>query len=52
MTGLEGADVVARFEAKAELLGGFKVQIGSRVFDGSLAGELDRLGKKIAIEQG
>ena len=52
MTAFEGANVVADFQAKAELLGGFKVQIGSRVFDGSLAGELDRLSKKIAIEQG
>ncbi len=52
MAELEGATVVADFEATPELLGGFKLQIGSRVFDGSLAGELDRLSKKIEIEQG
>jgi F-type H+-transporting ATPase subunit delta len=48
----EGAAVVADFEANRELLGGFKLQVGSRVFDGSLAGELDRLSKDIEIEQG
>jgi F-type H+-transporting ATPase subunit delta len=48
----EGAAVVADFEANRDLLGGFKLQVGSRVFDGSLAGELDRLSKEIEIEQG
>jgi F-type H+-transporting ATPase subunit delta len=49
---VEGAKVVADFEANSDLLGGFKIQVGSRVFDGSLAGELDRLRKEIEIEQG
>ena len=48
----EGAAVVADFASKPELLGGFKLQVGSRVFDGSLAGELDRLSHEIEIEQG
>jgi F-type H+-transporting ATPase subunit delta len=48
----EGATVVADFEANRDLLGGFKLQVGSRVFDGSLAGELDRLSKEIELEQG
>ena len=48
----EGAAVVADFEANRDLLGGFKLQVGSRVFDGSLAGELARLSKEIEIEQG
>jgi F-type H+-transporting ATPase subunit delta len=48
----EGATVVADFEANRALLGGFKLQVGSRVFDGSLAGELARLSKEIEIEQG
>jgi F-type H+-transporting ATPase subunit delta len=48
----EGAEVVADFEANRVLLGGFKLQVGSRVFDGSLAGELDRLSREIEIEQG
>jgi F-type H+-transporting ATPase subunit delta len=52
ISGVEGAAVVADFSANHELLGGFKLQVGSRVFDGSLAGELDRLSKKIEIEQG
>jgi F-type H+-transporting ATPase subunit delta len=49
---VEGATVVADFEANRDLLGGFKLQVGSRVFDGSLAGELARLSKDIEIEQG
>jgi F-type H+-transporting ATPase subunit delta len=48
----EGATVVADFEANRDLLGGFKLQVGSRVFDGSLAGELSRLSKEIEVEQG
>ena len=52
VSAVEGAAVVADFEANRDLLGGFKLQVGSRVFDGSLAGELDRLSKEIEIEQG
>ena len=52
ISAFEGATVVADFEANRKLLGGFKLQVGSRVFDGSLAGELDRLSKEIEIEQG
>ena len=52
ISAVEGADVVADFASKSELLGGFKLQVGSRVFDGSLAGELARLSKEIEIEQG
>ena len=52
ISGVEGAAVVADFSANRDLLGGFKLQVGSRVFDGSLAGELDRLSKEIEIEQG
>jgi F-type H+-transporting ATPase subunit delta len=48
----EGAAVIADFETNRDLLGGFKVQVGSRVFDGSLAGQLDRLSQEIEIEQG
>ena len=50
ISAFEGATVVADFEANRDLLGGFKLQVGSRVFDGSLAGELDRLSKEIEIE--
>ena len=52
VSAIEGAAVVADFEANRDLLGGFKLQVGSRVFDGSLAGDLDRLSKEIEIEQG
>ena len=49
---IEGGDVVAEFSENSELLGGFRLQVGSRVFDGSLSGELHRLSKEIEIEQG
>ena len=52
VSAVEGATVVADFQARPELLGGFRLQVGSRVFDGSLAGELDRLSQEITVEQG
>ena len=52
VSAIEKAVVVAEFSEKPELLGGFRLQVGSRVFDGSLAGELKRLSKEIEIEQG
>ena len=52
ISAIEGNSVVAEFAAKKELLGGFRLQVGSRVFDGSLSGELNRLSKEIEIEQG
>jgi F-type H+-transporting ATPase subunit delta len=52
VSAFEGSSVVADFVANRNLLGGFKLQVGSRVFDGSLAGELDRLSRQIEIEQG
>ena len=52
ISALEKAAVVADFHANRDLLGGFKLQVGSRVFDGSLAGELARLSREIEIEQG
>jgi F-type H+-transporting ATPase subunit delta len=52
VSAIEDAAVVAEFSEKPELLGGFRLQVGSRVFDGSLAGELNRLSKEIELEQG
>jgi F-type H+-transporting ATPase subunit delta len=52
VSAIEDAAVVAEFSQRSELLGGFRLQVGSRVFDGSLAGELKRLSKEIEIEQG
>jgi F-type H+-transporting ATPase subunit delta len=49
---VEGGTVVADFATDPELLGGFRLQVGSRVFDGSLEGELGRLSREIEIEQG
>ena len=52
VSAIEDAEVVAEFSERPELLGGFRLQVGSRVFDGSLAGELKRLSKEIQVEQG
>jgi F-type H+-transporting ATPase subunit delta len=52
VSAIEDAEVVADFSEKPELLGGFRMQVGSRVFDGSLAGELKRLSKELQIKQG
>ncbi len=52
ISAIEDAEVVAEFSERPELLGGFRLQVGSRVFDGSLAGELKRLSKEIQVEQG
>ena len=47
-----GADVVADFVKTPELLAGFKIQVGSKVFDGSLIGQLKQLGRQTQIERG
>ena len=52
MSAVMGATVVADFVHNPELLAGFKVQVGSRVFDGSLVGQVDRLSRQNVIEQG
>ncbi len=38
-------DVVAEFIETPALLGGFRVQVGSKLFDGSLSGQLNQLGR-------
>jgi F-type H+-transporting ATPase subunit delta len=43
-------EVVADFEENSALLAGFRVQVGSRVFDGSLDGALDRLSRATAFD--
>ena len=45
-----GVDVVASFENRPELLAGFRVQVGSKVFDGSLVGQVDRLSRESLTE--
>jgi F-type H+-transporting ATPase subunit delta len=50
MSEVLGAVVVASFEDKPELLAGFRVQVGSRIFDGSLVGEVDRLSRETTME--
>lgn len=50
MTRLTGATVIAAFENRPELLAGFRIQVGSKVFDGSLQAQLDRLRRQTIIE--
>jgi len=45
-----GGEVVADFQDNPELLAGFRVQIGSKVFDGSLVGQVDRLSREMLRE--
>jgi F0F1-type ATP synthase delta subunit len=45
-----GAEVVASFEDNPDLLAGFRVQVGSKIFDGSLVGEVDRLSRETTME--
>ena len=45
-----GGDVVADFAINPELLAGLRVQVGSKVFDGSLAGQVDRLSRETITE--
>lgn len=52
MGSVMGATVVADFVHNPDLLAGFKVQVGSKVFDGSLVGQVDRLSRQTVIEQG
>jgi F-type H+-transporting ATPase subunit delta len=50
MTEVLGTDVVAEFNNNPELLAGFRVQVGSKVFDGSLIGQVDRLSRETVME--
>jgi len=43
-----GAHVVAEFESNDELLAGFRARVGSRVYDGSALGQLERLRRAAA----
>jgi len=52
MSALTGAEVVARFADRPELLAGFRARIGSLVFDGSLVGQVERLSRQTLSEQG
>jgi F-type H+-transporting ATPase subunit delta len=45
-----GGAVVAEFVERPELLAGFRIQVGSKVFDGSVAGQLERLAQAVALE--
>jgi F-type H+-transporting ATPase subunit delta len=43
-------EVVADFEENADLLAGFRVRVGSKVFDGSLVAQVDRLSREALRE--
>jgi F-type H+-transporting ATPase subunit delta len=45
-----GREVVADFEDNPDLLAGFRVQVGSKLFDGSLDGQVDRLSRERSRE--
>lgn len=45
------ATVVADFVQRPELLAGFRVQVGSKVFDASLVGQLEQLRRQTQMEQ-
>jgi F-type H+-transporting ATPase subunit delta len=47
---LTGKKVRARFAVEPELIGGVVARIGSTVYDGSVRGQLDSLGHKLAAE--
>jgi len=47
---LTGSEVIARFTENPELLAGFRARLGSKVFDGSLVGQLDQLRRAIASQ--
>jgi len=51
LAGVTGADVLAEFKRRPELLAGFRATVGSRVFDGSLVGQLEQLRRRIVTEQ-
>ncbi len=47
-----GSSVIAEYVENPELLAGFRVQVGSKVFDGSLVGQLEQLRRRTHFEQG
>jgi len=47
---LANASVVADFVDNPDLLGGFRVQVGSKVFDASLLGQLEQLSRQVRFE--
>jgi F-type H+-transporting ATPase subunit delta len=50
MADVLGTEIVADFAENPDLLAGFRVQVGSKVFDGSLVGQVDRLSREMLRE--
>jgi F-type H+-transporting ATPase subunit delta len=51
MAEITDAAVIAEYVENPELLAGFRVQVGSKVFDGSLVGQLDRFNRQTLTTQ-
>jgi F-type H+-transporting ATPase subunit delta len=49
---LAGAPVRMRFAVDTELIGGVTAKIGSRVYDGSVRGQLSEMRKRLAVSHG
>jgi F-type H+-transporting ATPase subunit delta len=47
---LTGKRIRARYSVDDALIGGVVARIGSTVYDGSLRGQLDSLGKRLSTE--
>jgi len=45
-----GTDIAADFVFKPELLAGFRARVGSKLYDGSLVGQVDRLSRHTLTE--
>lgn len=45
-----GTDVTAEFKNNPELLAGFRARVGSKLYDGSLVGQVDRLSRHTLTE--
>ncbi|HOC42937.1 MAG TPA: ATP synthase F1 subunit delta [Thermoanaerobaculales bacterium] len=45
-----GIEIAAEFISRPELLAGFRAQVGSKLYDGSLVGQVDRLTRQTITE--
>ena len=45
-----GAEIAAEFKSNPELLAGFRARVGSKLYDGSLVGQVDRLSRHTLTE--
>lgn len=50
LEGLTGKSIEPRYGVNPELIGGIVVRIGSTIYDGSVRGQLERLGTRLAAD--